>query len=55
MWVTAGLGLPTGLESPDTSRGTGTLGRCRLPSATEYLGFFVMVLLGSNSSRDLAK
>lgn len=28
MWVTAELGLPTGVESPDTSRGTGTLGMC---------------------------
>lgn len=55
MWVTAELDLPTGVRSPDTSGGTGTLGMCRLPSATAYLGFFVLVLLGSNSSRDLAK
>lgn len=53
MWVTAELDLPTGVRSPDTSRGT--LGMRRSPSAAADLGFFVMVLLGSNSWRDLAK
>lgn len=42
-------------RSEESSHLQRLLGMCRFPSATACLGFLVMVLLGSNGSRGLAK